>query len=126
MPRPVHHDTHLDGALDDLDGLTWIPGVEQILTGFREAAVAAARGDLSLDATQSLIAAIAGSPGADLVSTLGYLIQHLTNPTTNPTLTNLPADKQKTAQRYGEQTAHLLDDPDLHHPAAEASAAITD
>jgi hypothetical protein len=117
--------TDLDDVLDDLTGLDWIPGITSILTGLRETQDAILAGRLNTDATQTLIAATAGSAGADLVTALGRLVAAATNPDTNPTLRHLPARQQKEAQHHGELAAYALADTDLHQAASEASAAIS-
>lgn len=117
--------TDLDNVLDDLAGLTWIPGITQILDGIRETQTAIAEGALSLDATQTLIASIAGSTGADLVSALAHLTAHATNPHTNPALQQITAAQQKDCQRHGEAALYHLADDWLHQHASEASAAIS-
>ncbi|MFG2677025.1 hypothetical protein [Streptomyces sp. NPDC048445] len=117
--------TEFDNVLDDLAGLTWLPGITQILDGIREAQTAISRGDLTTDATQTLIAGIAGSAGADLVSALAHLTAHATNPHTNPALHQLPATQQKETQHHGETALFHLTDTWLHQHASEASAAIS-
>lgn len=112
-------DNELAGLLDDLTGIH--PGIDQIRDGIRLLAL----DRHSLDRTQTLVAALAGSEGADLLTLLALTVQRLTNPDTNPSLRTLPLDQQKETQRHGEQAAYLLTDPDLHQPAAEAAAAIT-
>ncbi|MEU5660100.1 hypothetical protein ABZ802_31455 [Streptomyces sp. NPDC047737] len=117
--------TDLDDVLDDLAGLTWIPGINTILTGIRETQDAINEGHLTLDATQTLLAGTAGSAGADLVTALAHLVTTATNPDTNPTLRRLPLDQQKETQHHGEIALYNLTDTDLHQPASEASAAIS-
>ena len=117
--------TDLDNTLDDLDGLTWIPGIDNILTGLRETQTAITQGRLDTDATQTLIATLAGSNGADLITTIAHLITHATNPTTNPALRHLPHHQQQSTRHHGELAAYALTDNDIHQPASEASAAIS-
>ena len=111
--------------LDDLTGLDWIPGISTILTGIREAQTAILAGRLDLDATQTLIAATAGSAGADLVTALAQLVATATNPDTNPALRQLTDRQQKDTQHHGEIALYALTDTDVHQPASEASAAIS-
>jgi hypothetical protein len=122
-PTPVVPplDDDIEDLLDDLDGLRWLPGMAQILDGFRQTLTA----QFTPDETQTLCAGIAGSAGADLLSLLGRTVQHLTDPATNPSLRALTEDQQKAARTAGEQTAFALDDPDLHQPAADAAGAIS-
>lgn len=117
--------TDLDDVLDDLAGLDWIPGISTILTGIRETQAAITTGRLTLDATQTLTAATAGSNGADLVTALAHLVATATNADSNPALRALPRDQQKEAQHHGEIALYALTDNDLHQPASEASAAIS-
>ncbi|MFD7855167.1 hypothetical protein ACFV6B_12900 [Streptomyces microflavus] len=127
MTSPVHTtgnavpplDTDLAGALDDLDGIH--PGIDLIRDGIRLLAL----DRHTVDGTQTLLAALAGSAGADAITAIGHLVARLANADHNPALRNLPLDAQKTAQRHGEQAAFHLADPDLHQPASEASATIT-
>ncbi|WP_331728817.1 hypothetical protein OG693_39480 (plasmid) [Streptomyces sp. NBC_01259] len=116
--------TELDNVLDDLTGLSWLPGIAQILDGIRKAQTAISQGDLTTDATQTLIAGIAGSAGADLITALAHLTAHAASGV-NPSLRTLPLDQQKDAQRYGELVVYDLSDPKLHQAASEASAAIS-
>ncbi|MFG2540651.1 hypothetical protein ACGFU4_35975 [Streptomyces sp. NPDC048511] len=117
--------TELDDVLDDLTGLDWIPGINTILTGIREAQTAILAGRLDPDATQTLIAATAGSAGADLVTALAQLVATATNSDTNPALRQLTDRQQKDTQYHGEIALHALTDTDVHQPASEASAAIS-
>ncbi|MGW2844662.1 hypothetical protein [Streptomyces sp. NPDC001274] len=112
-------DDEFDGLLDDLAGFH--PGVDQIISGVR--LLALDRHDL--DTTQTLLAVVAGSDGADLLTALAYLVGRLSAADTNPALRTLPLDRQKRAQQHGEAAVYDLTDPDLHTAASEASAAIT-
>ncbi|MFE3381315.1 hypothetical protein [Streptomyces anulatus] len=112
-------DADLAGALDDLDGIH--PGIDLIRDGIRHLAL----DRHTADDTQTLLATLAGSAGADVITAVGHLVARLANADHNPALRTLPLDVQKTAQRHGEQAAYHLADPDLHQPASEASASIT-
>ncbi|WP_327335104.1 hypothetical protein [Streptomyces anulatus] len=112
-------DTDLAGALDDLAGVH--AGIDLIRDGISLLAL----DRHTTDSTQTLLAALAGSAGADVVTAVGHLVARLANADLNPALHGLPLDVQKTAQRHGEQAAFHLADPDLHQHASEASAAIT-
>ncbi|WP_093803995.1 hypothetical protein [Streptomyces sp. Wb2n-11] len=112
-------DDELEGLLEDLDGIH--PGIQQIIDGFRLLAIAR----LTPDQTQTTLAVLAGANGIDVLTLMATTIQRLTNPATNPALRHLPTDQQKLAQHHGEQAAYLLNDPELHQPAAEACAAIS-
>lgn len=112
-------DGDLAGALDDLDGIH--PGIDLLRDGIRLLALSRH----TLDDTQTLLATLAGSAGADVITAIGHLVARLANADLNPALRALPLDIQKQAQRHGEQAAYHLNNPDLHQPASEASAAIT-
>lgn len=112
-------DPDLDGALDDLAGIH--PGIDLIRDGIRHLALTRH----TADTTQTLLATLAGSAGADVITAIGHLVARLANADHNPALRTLPLDVQKTAQRHGEQAAFHLNNPDLHQPTSEASATIT-
>ncbi|MEU8101772.1 hypothetical protein [Streptomyces rubiginosohelvolus] len=112
-------DPDLAGALDDLTGIH--PGVDLIRDGIRHLAL----DRHTTDTTQTLLATLAGSAGADVITAVAHLVARLANADHNPALRHLPLDVQKQARRHGEQAAFHLTDPDLHQPASEASAAIT-
>lgn len=112
-------DADLAKALDDLDGIH--PGVDLIRDGIRHLAL----DRHTVDGTQTLLATLAGSAGADVITAIGHLVARLANADHNPALRGLPLDVQKQAQRHGEQAALHLADPDIHQPASEASASIT-
>lgn len=112
-------DDELDGVLDDLAGIH--PGIDLIRHGVR----CLATDQLTREQTQTLCAALAGSADVDVVTLIGLAVQRLTNPASNPCLRQLPEDQRKQTQRYGEQVAFDLLDPDIHQAASEASAAIT-
>ena len=102
--------TALDDTLDDLAGFDWIPGIAQILDGLRTIRDAAANGQLTADATQTLLVLIANPHGPDLTEALAHLVQDLTNPDTNRALTALPDDVAKDVQLLGEQHVHQTAD----------------
>ncbi|MEU3656433.1 hypothetical protein AB0E67_27225 [Streptomyces sp. NPDC032161] len=112
-------DTDLDGLFDDLAGIH--PGIDQILSGIRLLAL----DRHSADRTQTLLAALAGSNGADILTALAHLVARLSTADTNPALRHLPLDRQKAAQQHGETAVYDLTDPQLHQHASEASAAIS-
>lgn len=116
---PAIDGTELGGVLDDLDGFN--AGIDLIRDGIR--LIATSR--LSLDETQTLCAALAGSAdGTDVLTAIGHLVARLTNPDSNPALRTLPFDAQKNTQRAGECLTFHLSDPDLHQHAANASGHI--
>ncbi|MFF8610764.1 hypothetical protein ACF06X_33200 [Streptomyces sp. NPDC015346] len=93
-------DEELEGALDDLAGIH--AGVDMFRDGIRLLAV-----DLhDADKTQTILTAIAGSGGVDLLDTLGLLVQRLTNPASNPALRDLDPETVKQIQQRGEQYAY--------------------
>lgn len=112
-------DPDLAGTLDDLTGIH--AGIDLIRDGISLLALTRH----TADETQTLLATLAGSAGADVITAVGHLVARLANADHNPALRTLPLDAQKTAQRHGEQAAFHLTDPDLHQPASEASAVIT-
>ena len=108
MGRPAVSDLH--DALDDMTGLDWIPGMSKILAGFREAAHAAENGQFTLDATQTGLTVLANTEGDDIPNLIGLLVAHLTDASTNTTLTVLDDQTRKNVQHRGElhafETAH--------------------
>jgi hypothetical protein len=111
-------DDELDEQLDVLTAMN--PGLAQIASGIRHLLTE----PLTTDQTQTTIAFLAGSAGADVLSLIGSTVEHLTNADTNPSLRDLPCDQQKTIRLIGEKFAYTLNDPDLHQPASDASGAI--
>lgn len=112
-------DPDLAGALDDLDGIH--AGIDLIRDGIRLLALTRH----TADGTQTLLATLAGSAGADVITAVGYLVARLANADLNPALHGLPLDVQKQTQHCGERARFHLTDPDLAAHASEASAAIT-
>ncbi|TXS50165.1 hypothetical protein [Streptomyces sp. t39] len=98
-------DDELAGLLEDLDGLSWVPGVDLILAGIREAATAATDGRLDTDTTSTLLSAIANPHGPDLTAALAHLAQHLTS-TQNRALDQLDPHTAKKVAELGERHAH--------------------
>ncbi|MEU9014270.1 hypothetical protein AB0D12_31775 [Streptomyces sp. NPDC048479] len=113
-------DEDLAGCLDDLAGVH--PGIDLIRDGYRLLAT----DRLDTDQTQTILATLAGSPGADVTTLLALLVQRLTNPDSNPCLRALDPDAQKTVKHLGQvhafETAAFATRP--YEPVAEASAAI--
>ncbi|MGW2863313.1 hypothetical protein [Streptomyces sp. NPDC001205] len=93
-------DEELAGTLDDLDGIHC--GIDLIRDGIRLLGV----DRLTADQTQTILAALAGSEGADVLTALALLIRRLTDPVTNPALRPLPYDTAKAVQQLGEQHAY--------------------
>jgi len=117
--------TALDDTLDDLAGFGWIPGLDQILDGIRTAKAAAAAGELSLDATQTLLALLGNPDGPDLPEALAGLAPTITNPATNPALDQLAPDTAKAVQLLGELHAHETADYTPRDHTNEAAALIS-
>ncbi|MFD7615793.1 hypothetical protein [Streptomyces sp. NPDC059802] len=119
-------DGDLADLLDDLAGLSWLPGFDYLTAFIRTAAEAAARGELTLDATQTYLAVLAGSSdGTDILTAIAHLVARLATADTNPALRQIPLDQQKAAQHHGEQAQYHLTDDWLHQHASDASAAIS-
>lgn len=123
--------TALDGTelaylLDDLTDASNIPaGVRQIADGIRALAADATAGRLAPGDLQLTLAILNGSPDAtDLVGAIAALIEHLTNPDTNPTVRSLGHEQAKTVQHQGQLAAHHLNDPGLRDNTAEAIDAL--
>ncbi|MGW1814116.1 hypothetical protein ACWCQM_11220 [Streptomyces sp. NPDC002125] len=93
-------------ALDDFEGIDWIPGLTKVLDGIQDMADAAQNGHFTLDATQTTLSLLANPHGPDLPQLLALLATHLTNADTNPTLTALDHTTRKTVQLAGEHHAH--------------------
>lgn len=130
--QPTPHHVHTAGNAvppvdgtdlgDLLEGLAGVhPGIDLIRDGLR----LLAHDRLTVDQTQTLCAALAGSAdGTDLITAVGLLVARLTDADSNPALRTLPFDRQKTTQLHGENLVHHLAHDDLHHHASEAAAAI--
>lgn len=106
-------DAELAGVLEDLAGVH--AGVDLITDGIRLLAV----DRLTVDRTQTVLATLAGSEGADVTTALALLVARLTDSDSNPALRGLTHPIQKTVRQLGEQHAHLT-------AAAAPRAAITD
>lgn len=117
--------SEFDDVLEDLAGFSHLPGFGQILDGLRTIREAAAAGQLSLDATQTLLILCGNPSGPDLPELLAHLAKDLTNPDTNPTLTTLAPDTVKDIQRLGEQHARDTADYTPRDHTNEAAALIS-
>jgi hypothetical protein len=126
---PVHTAANAIPAVDgtDLgDLLEDLAGIHAAIDLARDSARLAATSRLTLDQTQTLIAAIAGgSDGTNLINLFGQTIARITNPDTNPALRQLPLEQQKLVQLHGETTAFALNHDQLAQFASDTSAAIT-
>ena len=118
---PSVNGTPLGDVLDDLANIH--PGIDLIRDGLR----LIAHDRLTTDQTQTLTVTLAGSTdGTDVVTAIGLAVARLTDPDTNPALRGLDLNRQKNAQGWGAYLAFTLARPDIHQPASEASAAITE
>ncbi|KIF66304.1 hypothetical protein HY68_37035 [Streptomyces sp. AcH 505] len=111
-------DDDLAGVLADLDGVHY--GIDQIRHGLESLAMER----LTKAQTQTVLYSLAGAEGTDILTALTLLITRLTNPDTNPTLRNLPLDRQKDIQHLGEQHAHLTEQFAPRQTIADAIAHI--
>ncbi|MGW1870935.1 hypothetical protein ACWCPS_36020 [Streptomyces mauvecolor] len=93
-------DDDLAGALDDLDGIHC--GIDLIRDGIRLLGL----DQLTADQTQTILATLAGSEGADILTVIALLIRRLTDPAANPSLRPLPYDITKRVQQHGEEHAY--------------------
>ena len=116
-PVPPLDEDGLGGALDDLAGFH--PGIDQIRDGIRLLAL----DRLDREQTMNVLAALAGTEQS-IVTAIGYLVERLTNPTTNPALTVLAPETAKDVQAYGEQYRYELAEFGPHQHAAEAVGLI--
>ncbi|MER8003048.1 hypothetical protein [Streptomyces sp. NPDC095613] len=110
-------DDDLDGVLDDTSHIH--AGLDQIRDGIRHLAL----DRLTADHTQTILSALAGSDGADILTGLALLVQRLTDADTNPALRGLPLALQKTIRHLGEQHSHELNYLD-RQPLADAIGLI--
>jgi hypothetical protein len=112
-------DDEFEAALDAIRGIH--PGLDQIADGYRLLAL----DRHSLDTTQTITVALAGSPdNEDALALIGYTIARLTNPDTNPALRALDFEAQKRTQQPGERLVFDLTDHRVHQHASNASGAI--
>jgi hypothetical protein len=114
--------TDLDDVLDTLAELE-DEGIDLIIAGFRNITDRARNGQLDLDLTKVLLAALAASPdGADVVGACGFAVADLTEH--NPALHDLADDARKDATRHGQEAAFRLTDDYPRRPPSEACAAL--
>ncbi|MEU1078169.1 hypothetical protein ABZ404_36885 [Streptomyces sp. NPDC005878] len=108
----------LAGALDDLEYIH--PGIDLIRDGIRLLATER----LTADRTQTLLAALAGSDGADVLTLLTLLIQRLTDADTNPALRRIDPALLATIRALGDQAAYTTHEFAPRDLVAEASGLI--
>lgn len=121
MTGPLHT-SDLDDVCDTLAEID-DPGLDLIITGFRNIARRARTGHLDPNQTAVLLASLCASPDAtDVVGAAGYLIAELTDH--NPALNQLTDTARKQAIQAGQEAALHLTDRTLREPASHACAAL--
>lgn len=118
-PRPVPplDDDGLGGVLDDTAGAH--PGIDMIRDGLRRLAL----DRLDSQQTMTVLAVLAGGE-QNLLAGVGYLVERLTNPDTNPGLAGLDVETAKAVQASGERYRYELIEFGPRDTAAEAIAQI--
>jgi hypothetical protein len=112
----------LDEVLDTLAEIE-DEDLDRIITGLRNIATRAATGQLDLNLTQVLTAAIAGSPdSADLIGACAFTLTEITEH--NPSLDQVTEDARKEAISEAQQASSRLCDKYLRDPASRAIAAL--
>lgn len=112
----------LDDELEDL--LAALRGIHPALDLMADAYRTLLLDRHTVDASQTIAAALGGWEYRNFVALAGLAIQRLSNPDSNPCLRELPLDQQKIAQLRGEGTAFAFTSPTLAQFAADTSAAI--
>ncbi|OKJ52553.1 hypothetical protein [Streptomyces sp. CB02261] len=110
-------DDELASVLDDMVGIH--PAIDLMVDALRFLAL----DKLTADKTQSALVTLAGAD-ANVVSTIGLVVQRLTNPATNPGLAVLDAQTAKDVQQLGEQFAYDLAELAPGDKTTEAAALI--
>ncbi|MFD8839827.1 hypothetical protein [Streptomyces griseofuscus] len=112
----------LDEVLDTLTELE-DEDLDRIVAGFRGLVRRAQTGQLDINTTQVIIAALAASPdNGDLIGACAYTIAELTDH--NPALDQLANDHRKEVIKAGQEAAYHLTRPKLRDPASLACAAL--
>ncbi|MFH8581589.1 hypothetical protein [Streptomyces zaomyceticus] len=117
QPVPPLDEDGLGGVLDDLAGFH--AGIDFLRDGIRLLAL----DQLDREQTMNVLAALAGTDQS-IVTAIGYLVERLTNPDTNPALDALDAETAKSVQVYGERYRYQLTEDGPHQHAAEAVGLI--
>ncbi|MFI0929711.1 hypothetical protein ACH4TP_38170 [Streptomyces sp. NPDC021012] len=117
QPVPPLDEDGLGGVLEDTAGFH--PGVDMIRDGIRLLAL----DRLTVEDTKNVLAALAGFEQS-VVTAIGFLVERLTNPDTNPALDVLDAETAKRVQTYGEQYRYELAEFGPRQHAAEAIGLI--
>jgi hypothetical protein len=107
-----------EGIAEDLHGIH--PAITVITAAFEDLAIYAHTGPAE---TADVLLALAGD-GPNLTSLIAHLAAHLGDPATNPTLTTLPTDRQKTVRETTTQYALADTFNTPNHLITEAAAAI--
>lgn len=115
----------MDAALDAFDGFAWIPGVAQILAGFREALDAARTGRMPVDATQTWMPLIANPDGLDLQHLLALLGRELIGPA-NKALAGLDDETRNELQDLGDEHVALAEELNPRTCLTEAAGLISE
>lgn len=125
-PHEMHTDGNAIPPLDDEleDVLATLRGIHPALDLIADGYRLLLLDRHTVDASQTLVAALGGWEQRSVVALAGLAIQRLATPDTNPCLRVLPFDRQKIAQINGETTAFVLTSPTLAQFAADTSAAI--
>jgi hypothetical protein len=110
-------DDDLDGQLEDTAGIH--PGIDMIRDGIRLLAL----DRLTADQTQTILTTLSGAD-ANVLATIGLLVQRLTNPDSNPALNTLEEQTAKDVRQLGEQFAYDLAVLDPGDRLNEAAARI--
>ncbi|MFI6055737.1 hypothetical protein ACIBCO_37345 [Streptomyces violascens] len=112
-------DDELAGALEDLDGIHC--GIDLIRDGIRLLGL----DQHTADQTQNILAALAGSEGADVLTVLALLVRRLTDPAANPSLRPLPCATAQAVQQRGEEHAHEIAEFAPRQAVADACGLIS-
>ncbi|MFD5899144.1 hypothetical protein [Streptomyces sp. NPDC060366] len=94
-------DPELAGVIEDTTGVH--AGIDLITQGIELLAL----DRLTTDRTQTVLATLAGSEGADIITALALLVARLADSDSNPSLRGLPHPTQRTVRQLGEQHAYL-------------------
>ncbi|MFB7398278.1 hypothetical protein [Streptomyces sp. NPDC056191] len=95
--------------------------VDQRRDGLRNAALS----PLTFEQTKNNLAALAGFEHS-IVAGIGYLVERLTHPITNPALAGLDAETAKKVQALGEQYRYELMEFGPHQIAADIAALLNE
>ncbi|MEU8469567.1 hypothetical protein AB0F30_16865 [Streptomyces sp. NPDC029006] len=112
----------LDEVLDTLTELE-DEDLDRIVAGFRGLVHRARTGQLDVNATQVIIAALAASPdSADVIGACAYTIAELTDH--NTALDSLANEHRKDVVEAGQEAVSDLTRPTLRNTASQACAAL--